>query len=85
MMRPSQFVRIHSLVTPNVVIQYDQRYCGSHSSWSPSRRVLGSTRQSALEAKSGATIGMSHLRHKRAEDLRPDCVTILLHRIPFSW
>ena len=46
--------------------------------------VLGSMTQSALEAKSGATIGMSHLRHKRIEDLRPNCVIILLHRIPLS-
>ena len=34
--------------------------------------------------ESGATIGMSHLRHKRAEDLRPECVAILSHHIPLS-
>ena len=42
----------------DVRVRYAQGHCGSHSSWS---------QQSALE-EWGPTTGMSHLRHKRAEE-----------------
>ena len=78
MMRPSPCVRIHSLVVPNAVIRYAQRHCGSHSLWSQF------SQQRSQNRRVGATIGMSHLRHKRAEDLRAECVAILSHHIPLS-
>ena len=72
------------LAIPKAVILYAQRHCGSQFSLFQFPPNSLAQLQSTLQAKSGATIGMSHLRHKRAKDLRTDCVAISLHHIPLS-